>query len=647
VTIAKDPQFKRWLSGALMMTLLSCYLYYFMEWLFFITRPSLFSYLTPTEQLGILFNAPLPLVALCLPMVLFTGLVSVWLSQNTSISRNWLVRIPLLIPALILTFMTLLMLDNFSYTLFDVASFSYNGLAVKGYYWGLLLLFSLYFLNKLSLAVSVGGHFDRQPQIFGKCLLVLSCLSLVSLTLSVGTSAPTAPLLVIPKAKQQALPNILFFGSDGVNGSHMSVYGYERQTTPFMDSIAEESLVFGHHWTNSAKTTGAIGALLSGKFPTRTRVIFRPDTFRGEDMFQHLPGLLRQLGYYNIDISMRHYIDSADLKMRHGFHYANKRYLDDDGPLAKSGFLKHWPETTLFLEESGNRLYQRLAHLSGLSPMVNPFKLVNQGQEIPAEYSDINRMTQLKQQLLQAPRPFFANVHLLGSHGGKFDYERAIFTNNKQQPDFWMVDHYDNAIYQWDAYAQEMYKLLEDMGELDNTLMVFSSDHAWQHRIDETLPLIIRLPKGEVTGYVDQASQSLDIAPTVLEYLGITPPVWMDGNSLLSRSEQPYPIFIVGTKNTKTQNAGDWKVAANLAPPFYSLGTISMAYCGMLYSLELNDIQHTRLTQKRVHRKTGNCPEVEFDSQTAASMLIAHLKSMGYDVGRLTDRFEADSRLRQ
>jgi arylsulfatase A-like enzyme len=645
--IFKDPQFNRLLSGALTMTLLSCYLYYFMEWLFFITRPSLFSYLTPTEQLGILFIAPLPMIALCLPMVLVTGLVSVWLSQNCGISNNWLSRIQLFMPALILTCMALLMLDNFSYTVIGIASFSYTGLAVRIYYWGILLLFCLYFLDKLTLAVSVGGRFNRRPEIFGKCLLVLSCLSLISLTLSVSSPVPSIPPLDITKMKQQLRPNILFFGADGVNGSHMSVYGYERQTTPFMDSIAEESLVFGHHWTNSAKTTGAIGALLSGKFPTRTRVIFRPDTFRGEDMFQHLPGLLRQLGYYNIDISMRHYIDSADLKMRHGFHYANKRYLDDDGPLAKSGFLSRWPETALFVEESGNRLYQRLAHLSGLSPMVNPFQLVSQGQTIPAEYSDINRMTQLKQQLVQAPRPFFANVHLLGSHGSKFDYERAIFTKNKEQPDFWMVDHYDNAIYQWDAYAQEIYKLLEDMGELDNTLLVFSSDHAWQHRIDETLPLMIRLPKGEATGYVEQASQSLDIAPTVLEYLGIKPPVWMDGNSLLSRSEQPYPIFIVGSKNTQTQNAGDWKMAANLAPPFYSLGTISMAYCGMLYSLDLNDIQQTRLTQKRVHRKAGNCPEVEFDSQMANSMLIAHLRSMGYDVGQLTGGFQADSRLRQ
>jgi hypothetical protein len=77
------------------------------------------------------------------------------------------------------------------------------------------------------------------------------------------------------------------------------------------------------------------------------------------------------------------------------------------------------------------------------------------------------------------------------------------------------------------------------------------------------------------------------------------------------------------------------------------LGTISMAYCGMIYSLDLNDIQQIRLTQKRVHPKAGNCPEVEFDSQTAASMLIAHLRSMGYDVGQLTGGFEADSRLRQ
>ncbi|WP_299808084.1 sulfatase-like hydrolase/transferase [uncultured Shewanella sp.] len=602
----------------------------------------MFSYLTFTENLALLFTAPLPLIAMVLPAVSVLGLLSVFFSGIKGVPKVVSNLARYAIPAMVLTCTAFLMLDNFSYTMFGIASHSAASLASQAYYWIIISLFFIYFMGKLAHASLNDGVIGKHYGALLKLMLVL--LGLSSLCLAVSYNQPISTVLgVSATAERDKLPNIIFFGADGVNSSNMSIYGYQRITTPFLDSIAHESLVYRNHWTNSAKTTGSIGSLLTGKYPTRTKVIFRPDTFKGEDMFQHLPGILRELGYYNIDISLRHYIDSEDLKMRNSFDYANHRQLDQQGSDLKNFFLLRWPSSVQFIEENWQRLFQRLAHLSGYISMVYPHKLVNQGAKVPPHLSDIGRINQLKAQILQAPKPFFANVHLLGPHGSRFDYQEPIFTKTKEQPEHWMIDHYDNAIYQWDAYSREIYTLLEELGELDNTLLIFSSDHGKGHTVNETLPLIIRYPNKEYTGSITQASQRMDIAPTVLSYLGVTPPQWMDGHSLLSREEDSYPIFIVTSSKQQLTNAGEWKVAANLKPPFYSLGTISMAYCGILYSMDINDIQHPLLSQQRVHSKAATCPDVELEPMLAYGMIVTHLKEMGYN----TDQLNVESRLRQ
>ncbi|CAM3576009.1 sulfatase-like hydrolase/transferase [Shewanella violacea] len=636
----------RFLGSLLVLTGLSCYFYYLMEWLFFLSRPSMLSYLTLTENLTLLFNAPLPLILIALPAVSIMSLLPAIFSIKNGGVKALVDKVPYVIPAIILTCTAFLMLDNFSYTMFGIASHSASTLAStlasQSYYWIMIALVLIYFMGKLAHNNSRGGIISRYIRHLFHIMLVLLGLSFLSLAVSYHRPLATESGVKLPPIRDD-FPNIIFFAADGVNSANMSIYGYERITTPFMDSIAHESLVYMNHWTNSAKTTGAVGSLLSGKYPTRTKVVFRPDTFSGKDMFQHFPGILKELGYYNIDISLRHYIDSKDLNMRNAFDYANHRLLNNNYSLVSGFFLLRWPSSVQFIEDNWQRLFQRLAHLSGYATMFNPHQLVNQGEKVPAHRSDVDRINQLKHQILHAPKPFFANVHLLGSHGKKFDYEKPIFTKTKEQADHWMLDHYDNAIYQWDAYIREIYQLLDDLGELDNTLLIFSSDHGKRHKINETLPLIIRYPNQEHTGSVTLASQRMDIAPTVLSYLGVTPPQWMDGHSLLSRSKEAYPIFIVSAAKQQLIVPGKWKVSANLIPPFYSLGTISMAYCGILYSVDINNSHHPLLSYQRVHAKTATCPAVDLEPELAYGMIFTHLKDMGYDIAQLN----LDSRLRK
>ncbi|WP_243974614.1 sulfatase-like hydrolase/transferase [Vibrio natriegens] len=635
-----------YLQSLIIITLFSGYLYYLMEWLFFYFRPSMFSYLNITESIAVALIAPLPLVFVSVLVVFISSLLVLNSKSNLPIINLPIKYIALLIPGFILACTIFLMFDNFTYNLLHFATPSANNILSRGLYWLLFIGLLVYFIWRLKAALY---KLVVSPELYRKLSYVSVGLIILSI-LSMGIDYMSPPNAIHDRYTESinsvATPNIIVFSADGVNSNHMSLYGYARKTTPFFEQISNESMVFHNHWTNSAKTTGSMGAMLSGKYPTRTKVIFRPDTFRGKDMYQHLPAILKQAGYFNIDITLRYYIDPIDLKLRNSFDYANRREFNHSGDLVSSFLVQHWPDSGMFLEETWQRLYQRIQHLSGHVPMVNPHQLVSGGIDIPKGFSDRDRLEQLKEQIASAPRPYFANVHLLGPHGNKFSYETPVFTDTKYQPEMWMLDHYDNAIYQWDAYSQELYELLEEKGELDNTVLIFTSDHGVGHTINNTLPLIIRFPNSKPNGIVSQSSERIDIAPTLLSLLGIQTPDWMDGQNLLTDKRPAKPIFIVSSPNEQVIGMGEWK-AAKVRPPFYTLGSLSLMYCGELYTLDLNNPQDSKFTQKSVDESDEYCSNTSLTRGQAYRMLIQHLIDTNYDVSMLPVNLDQNTLVKQ
>ena len=89
------------------------------------------------------------------------------------------------------------------------------------------------------------------------------------------------------------LPNIILLGSDGLNADNMSVYGYDKDTTPRLRELAQTSLVAENAFTNAGNTAGSVVSILSGKLPTQTRVLYPPDILTDLAAFQHLPGILK------------------------------------------------------------------------------------------------------------------------------------------------------------------------------------------------------------------------------------------------------------------------------------------------------------------------------------------------------------------
>jgi arylsulfatase A-like enzyme len=130
---------------------------------------------------------------------------------------------------------------------------------------------------------------------------------------------------------------------------------------------------------------------------------------------------------------------------------------------------------------------------------------------------------------------------------------------------------YAGEIQAWDAGVGAILKMVEDAGELDNTLVVISGDHGMPgvpggkcnlHSFGTGVALLARVPGGRGGRIVDDFVNLMDLAPTFLEAGGLKPPDVMTGRSLWpvltsdkSGQVDPARTFVVTGRERHVENA--------------------------------------------------------------------------------------------
>ena len=433
------------------------------------------------------------------------------------------------------------------------------------------------------------------------------------------------------------LPNILVLSTDGLDASHMSAYGYERETTPFIDSLLPQSLFVQNHFTNNTKSTGSIGAFFSGKLPTTTRVIYPPDIFRGIDSYQHMPALLKKIGYSNADFSIRHYTDPYDLNLRDGFDQANGRRIGQlSNRVELPVFLKRiFIQESYFLETVISRLTVRLQHAMFIRDMENPYLEVTDLADAKRSFPDSKRIEQLLGFIGSTRQPFFAHVHLMVTHGTKFHPEIRVFSRGQEQSEPWMTDFYDDSILNYDRMVQDVVAFLKEAGLFDSTLLILTSDHGSVWRSTERIPLILRFPGGQFAGVRRHNVQRIDVTATIVDYLGLELPEWMEGQSFLPRETEPdRPIYYADSINWGPRNSAGWRDTSTYVAPFYSLGGLGIIVAQKWYFLNL---ETGKMSSGQVRGHTSPVESGVFPAKgQARQQILDHLQASGYPVDGLT-----------
>jgi arylsulfatase A-like enzyme len=99
--------------------------------------------------------------------------------------------------------------------------------------------------------------------------VLLLILFLVILTISIiPTPLPNNPDMHLESKKSYHCPNcnVLLISIDTLRADHVGAYGYEHNTTPFIDSVADKGILFKYAFTSSPVTLPSHATMLTGLY---------------------------------------------------------------------------------------------------------------------------------------------------------------------------------------------------------------------------------------------------------------------------------------------------------------------------------------------------------------------------------------------
>src|SRR6056297_4095702 len=313
--------------------------------------------------------------------------------------------------------------------------------------------------------------------------------------------------LCVAAIAQDQRPNILFVISDDQSYPHASAYGAEFIETPAFDTVAKEGVLFRNAFSASPGCSPSRAAILTGKYPWElgeagTHASLFPDTFTV------LPDLLEEAGYH--------------------VGYTGKGW--GPGDWEASGRERN-PAGPAFQEETLNPPHRWISEIN---------------------YS-ANFRSFLEQK--EADEQFF---FWMGTSEPHRQFEKGIGLKvgkkleNVSVPEYLpdtpevRSDFLDYAVeIEWfDQHLGEAIEILKEIGELENTLIIVTSDNGMAFpRAKANLyedgihvPLAIRWgQKVPADRVVDDLVNLVDLTPTILEAAGVEPDLayTFSGRSLL------------------------------------------------------------------------------------------------------------------
>ncbi|MFK4808745.1 sulfatase [Devosia sp. ZW T5_3] len=352
-----------------------------------------------------------------------------------------------------------------------------------------------------------------------------------------------------------AKPNIVLIMTDQQRADFFASEGFPVNTMPFVEALGQTGTRFKRAYTPMPTCTPARSSMLTGRFPKASRVKQNWSPAESVTFSKDMPGMFRSAGYtFNIAGKNHSYLD-ADAFDFHGGPYSHTNGPADRADASEKAFdqwlfdLDHavaGAPTPFPLE---NQLCHRIVSDAITCVDANGDKPFFLWLSLPEPHNPY-----------QAPEPYYSmfspdqmpdrvgSPQSSAARGGHWQWLQRLFEDKRPGYDAdWRKYRavYAGMLRMIDDQVERFVDHLKAVGQFDNTILIFLSDHgdyAGDHGLQRKgaglpeclvrVPLIIAGPgvirRGNETDFVSL----VDIFPTLCEAVGQEIPFGVQGRSL-------------------------------------------------------------------------------------------------------------------
>ena len=325
--------------------------------------------------------------------------------------------------------------------------------------------------------------------------------------------------------------NVLLYVVDCLRADRPGILGYPRPTTPVLDRLAAEGIVFANAYAQSGWTAPSAASLFSSQYPAATGIRKMRDPLAPS--IPWLPEILRSQGYRTAGFSTIYQV-SALRGLHRGFHTFVDLFKDPEAMEAcrRRGQDDRGSHYCLPLSEDLHRRALRWLDEEGPEdPFAEPFFMLLWSIDTHEPFR----------------HPEGYNLDADPAYRGPVTGRGRPFSKVRNRADLRQLEAlYDGALRYQDEQLGQLLDALEERSLLDETLVVVAGDHGemffehglaghgkypWEEEL--RVPLILRCPQTLPQGRVYSSMvQLMDVAPTILDVAGLEEEPAFKGRSL-------------------------------------------------------------------------------------------------------------------
>jgi arylsulfatase len=359
-------------------------------------------------------------------------------------------------------------------------------------------------------------------------------------------------IALVPTAKRA--PNLLLIVVDTLRADHVSAYGYARPTTPTLDALAAESVVFRDAMSPAPVTIPSMVQIMTGKL-------------RGSGNAQTLAERLRDHGYQTLAIVDNPLIELRDSLLGRGF---DEIFMNDvvDERTVQQHYKTKTPADVItrrairWLDARDGRtpFFAWLHYFDPHDPYAPPHPQASPFLTRTASTSSSPAASKWTGDIRRNP---ISNPKTA---------DRVVVTAADRQR---IIDLYDSEIHYVDQSLADLFAHLRARGLYDDTVIAVTSDHGeafgehgeWMHgrslyQNQVHVPLLIK-PAGRRKNAreVNHPVQLLDLTPTLCKSLEIVCENFTRGRDLLEdQSSETFAVW----NSWIAMREGSWKLVFNV-----------------------------------------------------------------------------------